>query len=341
MKAFVLSKLNSDLEWKDFEFTPLTTGQVKVKVLISGICGAQLQEIRGHKGNEKFLPHFLGHEGSGIVVETGPGVTKVKPGDKVVMHWRVADGIEADFPKYIVDGKQISSGKITTLSEFSVVSENRLTRIPTDVANDFAALLGCCITTALGVVNNEAKLRIGEKVAVLGCGGLGLSLIWGSRIAGASTIIGFDTNGLKEPWVMKLGASSFVNTSETSLGDVEDKFDVVVDTTGVPDVISVGTQMLSDRGRMVMVAQPPPGKSIEIPNASAFFGPNGKVIMSTQGGGTQPKDDIPRYIEMLKIASIDYRNLISETISPLDVNASLDRLRSGSSGRIVVTFHND
>jgi S-(hydroxymethyl)glutathione dehydrogenase/alcohol dehydrogenase len=254
LKAFVLESLNSPLVWSDLELTSLTFGQVKVKTLASGICGAQLQEIRGHKGNAKFLPHLLGHEGCGFVEEIGPGVTKVKPGDKVVMHWRISTGIESDFPKYIFKGREISSGKVTTLSEYSIISENRLTPIPVETPNDFAALLGCAITTAFGVVNNDAKIKIGEKIAILGCGGLGLSLIWGSKLAGASKIIGFDINIEKETVSRKLGATNFMNISSSSDKNWQKFFDIVIDTTGKPDVISAGFSMLSNQGRLIMIA---------------------------------------------------------------------------------------
>jgi len=132
MKAVILEKLNSKLTVGNVEVTPLQYGQVLVKNLVSGLCGAQLQEIAGLKGNANFLPHLMGHEGCGIVEEIGVGVTTVKVGDKVVMHWRKSDGIEAPFPKYEYNGKSMSSGKVTTLSEYSIISENRLTAVPQD-----------------------------------------------------------------------------------------------------------------------------------------------------------------------------------------------------------------
>jgi S-(hydroxymethyl)glutathione dehydrogenase/alcohol dehydrogenase len=116
MKSAVLEIINHPLAIREVELSELVVGQVLVKVLVSGLCGAQLHEIRGHKGNAKFLPHLMGHEGCGIVDEVGPGVTTVKPGDKVVMHWRPGSGSESTFPNYTLDGKVISSGKVTTLS---------------------------------------------------------------------------------------------------------------------------------------------------------------------------------------------------------------------------------
>ena len=121
MKAVILEKLNSDLSVGKVELTSLQYGQVLIKNIVSGLCGAQLQEIAGLKGNANFLPHLMGHEGCGIVQEIGPGVNTVKVGDKVVMHWRKGEGIEAPFPKYRYNNRDMSSGKVTTLSEYSII----------------------------------------------------------------------------------------------------------------------------------------------------------------------------------------------------------------------------
>lgn len=180
LKAAVLEELNKPLALRDVELTPLTAGQVLVRILVSGICGSQLHEIKGFKGNGKFLPHLMGHEGCGIVEEIGPGVTTIQLGDKVVMHWRPGSGIEANFPTYKLDGKPFSSGKVTTLSEQAIVSENRLTAVPPDTNPELAALLGCSLTTALGIIDNQSQLKFGETVAIIGCGGVGLNLVSGS-----------------------------------------------------------------------------------------------------------------------------------------------------------------
>ena len=141
MKAAILEQIDAPLSVREVELTELKFGQVLVKVLVSGLCGAQLHEIKGHKGNAKFLPHLMGHEGCGIVEEIGLGVTTVEPGDKVVMHWRPGSGIESPFPNYVLDGKTISSGKVTTLNEYSIVSENRITKIPYHTPSVLAAML--------------------------------------------------------------------------------------------------------------------------------------------------------------------------------------------------------
>ena len=169
MKAAILEKIDHPLVVADVALTEIKFGQVAVKIIVSGVCGAQLQEIAGQKGNAKFVPHLLGHEGCGIVECVGEGVTRVKVGDTVILHWKKGEGIESPFPEYIYDGRKISSGKITTLSEKSIVSENRLTPVPQNIPDEFCALLGCGLSTALGIVNYDANIKFGETVLVIGC----------------------------------------------------------------------------------------------------------------------------------------------------------------------------
>jgi S-(hydroxymethyl)glutathione dehydrogenase / alcohol dehydrogenase len=260
MKAVVLEKIDAPLAIRDVELTELKVGQVLVKILVSGLCGAQLHEIRGHKGNAKFLPHLMGHEGCGIVKEVGPGVTNVNVGDKVVMHWRPGTGIEAPFPSYVLDGKLMSSGKVTTLSEYSIVSENRLTTVPQDTPEDLCAILGCALTTAMGIIDNEVELKFGESVAVVGCGGVGLNLIQAAALKSACPIYAIDNNITKRELCFTAGASIFTN----SINAVDEKVDVIIDTTGIPEVISECVSKLSGKGRMVLVGQPAPGKMVEV-----------------------------------------------------------------------------
>src|SRR3989338_3870233 len=126
MKAAILVKQKAPLEIAEIELPQkLEYGQVLVRVLFSSICGAQLNEIDAVKGEDKYLPHLLGHEGSGMVEETGPGVTKVKKGDRVVMHWRKGDGIQSAVPHYLWGGKKVNAGWVTTFNEYAIVSENR------------------------------------------------------------------------------------------------------------------------------------------------------------------------------------------------------------------------
>jgi S-(hydroxymethyl)glutathione dehydrogenase/alcohol dehydrogenase len=340
-KAAVLSEIDKPLIISDVETTKLKIGQVLVKILVSGLCGAQLQEISGLKGNSKFVPHLLGHEGCGIVEEIGDGVTKVKVGDKVVMHWRKGDGIESDFPSYVYNGEKMSSGKVTTLSEYSVVSENRLTKVPNDTPNELCALLGCGLTTALGVINNEASIKFGESLMIVGCGGVGLNLIQGGKLANANPIYCLDITEEKRDLSISLGGDKYINSSISDINSEinNEKFDVIIDTTGNPNVIKETIKYLSNNGRYILVGQPKPGQDIIIPNGNSMFNGNGIVVKATQGGKTSPTDDIPRYVKLHKSGVIDITKIITNRFKLNEINDAITMLRSGKCGRIMIEMN--
>ena len=332
MKAAILEEINAPLTIREVQPTPLKVGQVYVKVLTSGLCGAQLHEIKGHKGNAKFLPHLMGHEGCGIVKEVGPGVTTVEEGDKVVMHWRPGAGIESEFPQYDLDGKIISSGKCTTLSEYSIVSENRLTKVPSDTPTVLAAMLGCSLTTALGIIDNECDLKFGESVAVIGCGGVGLNLLQAAKMRSAFPIYGVDINDKMMDLSVQMGADVYAS----SLDNIPHKVDVILDTTGIPAVISQAFDKLAPSGRLILVGQPQPGTDLNILNPLSFFDGQGKSVRASQGGGTKPEVDIPRYVALANRGIIDYETLHTDTFSLDEINDAFDLLKSGNAGRIII-----
>ena len=332
MKAAILEQIDAPLAIRDVELTELKVGQVLVKVLVSGLCGAQLHEIRGHKGNVKFLPHLMGHEGCGIVDKVGPGVTTVNLGDKVVMHWRPGSGIEASFPSYVLDGKSMSSGKCTTLSEYSIVSENRLTTVPQDTPEDLCAILGCALTTAMGIIDNEVDLKFGESVVVIGCGGVGLNLIQAAALKSACPIVAIDCSKSKKDLVFTAGASVFA----AELKELGGKYDVIIDTTGIPGVISDAIAHLSGKGRIILVGQPAPGRGIEVMNAINLFSGMGQTIKATQGGKTNPTEDIPRYVRMHQEGILSIEQFVTHRFKLDQVNEAFDLLRSGNAGRIII-----
>jgi len=341
MKAAVLEQLNSPLVVAEVGLTPLQFGQVLVKVLVSGICGAQLLEIGGHKGNAKFLPHLMGHEGCGIVEEVGPGVTKVKKGDKVVMHWRPGSGVESDFPEYEFKGKRIKSGKVTTFSEYSICSENRITLVPQDTPEDLAALLGCSLSTALGTINEEAQVKFGESIMIVGAGGLGINLIKAAQLAGAYPIISVDIHDSKKELALSMGAHLFVNTARESLRDALATLglkdvDVIIECSGAKVAIEQSVPLLSGIGRFVMVGQPKPGESIELSNANHMFGGEGKRVLATQGGRFNPSRDIPRYVRMAKAGVLKTDGIITHRVALDDINTAIDLVRAGQASRILV-----
>ena len=341
MKAAILRELNAPLSVEEVGLTPLDFGQVLVRVLASGICGAQLSEIRGEKGNERFLPHLLGHEGCGIVDDIGVGVSRVKAGDKVVMHWRKAGGIESPLPGYRFAGAVRPSGRVTTFSEMSICSENRLTPVPLDTPRELCALLGCGLSTALATIERDAAVRFGESVMIIGLGGLGVNLLRAARLAHASPIVCVDVHESKREVAESMGAE-FINAktgnfrSGLEAAGCACGCDVVIETSGNADAITRAVPFVAPSGRFVMVGQPAPGASVSLTNANHFFAGDGKALFATQGGGFRPDDDIPRYLRLWKSGSLKIEGLVTHRVSLENINAGLDLVRAGEASRVLV-----
>ena len=276
----------------------LDVGQVLVRIHYSGVCGSQLGEIDGAKGPDRFLPHLLGHEGSGTVFAVGPGVRHVRPQDKVVLHWRKGLGIEALPAVYGWDGGPANSGWVTTFNEWAVVSENRLTAIPPDSDLEVAALFGCAVTTGFGVVVNNAQLKIGETVVVYGAGGIGLNIVQAAALTSAYPVIAVDLHDNRLALAQIMGATHLINARTE---DAESRIrailsgrglDVFIDNTGDPAIVQMGYEVVHAQGRVVLVGVPRVGKDIRIHSLPLHFG---KLLVGSHGGEAIPQADIPRY----------------------------------------------
>lgn len=343
MKAALLTELNSPLVIADVEPGETAFGQVLVRVISAGICGAQLQEIRGEKGGP--LPHLMGHEGCGIVEEIGAGVSRVKPGDKVVMHWRKAAGLESAFPRYRRNGpieeaghgpvrlvQEFTSGLVTTWAEQTICSENRLTPVPVDTDPDLCTLLGCSLSTAMATVESEAT-RWGERVLVIGCGGLGLSLLATLPLSYPARLCACDVHDAKRR-PAEIAGAEFVNTTSEK---IDGRFDLILDTAGAPLAMEAALPHLAPSGRYVMIGQPAPGKPVCIDGARHMFEGEGKSIRATQGGGFRPDVDIPRFLSVAKELFIG--NLITHRVPLAQINHALDLVRQGEAGRVLVEIN--
>lgn len=351
MKAAVITSVNAPLEIWDLEHVTrgmdevCANGQVLVDLSMSGICGSQLQEIAGNKGNAQFMPHLLGHEGSGIVRKVGAGVSVDLIGKKVVCHWRKGDGAESFLPaRYEAKGGiTIGGGHVTTLCQSAVVSRNRVTVVDNDTPDELCALLGCGLSTALGTVEQEARLKFGESVLIIGCGGLGMNLIQAARLSCAFPIVAIDVVANKQGSCIALGANKYINAKEESIGDSMNMFgikgfDVVIDTSGNIGAIERGIQVLAGGGRFVMVGQPKPGESFKVLDALNMFNGEGKHIVATQGGGFRPSLDIPRYVNLWKSGRLDLDGIITHHIELDEINDGIDLVKSGQAGRIMVNL---
>lgn len=318
----------------------LDHGQVLVRVGTSSICGAQINEIDAVKGPDKFLPHLLGHEALATVIETGPGVTACKRDDTVIMHWRPGKGIQAQTPAYSWNGRKVNAGWVTTFNEYAVVSENRVTPVPASIDRRSAPLLGCAVTTALGVINNDAQVAIGESVVVFGVGGVGLNVVQFAAMVGAYPVIAIDRLDNKLNMAKRFGASHTINSDTTK--DVAaatralagtDGVDKVIETTGVKGLIELGYDLTAKKGRCILVGVP--REKVEIYTLPLHFE---KVLKGSEGGQCQPARDIPRLVRLAEAGKINYDGIVTDEFSLEQINDALDLMRSGKSGRILLNI---
>jgi S-(hydroxymethyl)glutathione dehydrogenase/alcohol dehydrogenase len=341
-KAAILEKSNKPLVIDEVVFEgPLKRGQILVKILYSGICGKQIEEIKATQGRDRFLPHMLGHEGSGRVEDIGPGVTKVKLGDYVVLHWVKAKGIDASTPiyKYRRNGKEVNAGWITTFNEYGIISENRMTVIPKTSDMKIAALLGCAATTGVGTVLNEAKVKSGESVAIFGCGGVGLSIVIGAKHAGAKPIVAVDKNRKSLLLAGKLGATNVIcsngknpiNRIKDATGGIGAKH--VFICAPDPKIIETAVEASSLPGDVYFVSVPPAGSKIMIDPLAVH---KHRRLLSCWGGSIMPERDIPAYLALFKKRRLKLEQLIANTITLEDINKGISELLSGAPGRCIV-----
>jgi S-(hydroxymethyl)glutathione dehydrogenase/alcohol dehydrogenase len=344
MKAAILTELNKPLTIADVAMPKqLSFGQVLVKMHYSGICGAQLNEIEGAKGPDKFLPHLLGHEGSGNVDDIGPGVKNVAKGDHVVLHWRQGKGLQSETPTYDWQGRKINAGWVTTFNEKAIVSENRVTVIPQDFDMRFAPLLGCAVTTAMGVINNDAQVKIGQSVVVFGVGGVGLNIVQAAAMVSANPIIAVDLYDEKLDMARKFGATHCLNSKKDqgtaqSIAKYTAKAgaDVVIDTTGDGRVIELAYQLTHPDGKTILVGVPRHGDNISIYSLPLHFK---KILKGSHGGSSDPSVDIPRYVALCQSGKMTLEGLISDEFPLAKINEALDKVRSGKSGRVMIKFN--
>lgn len=341
MKAAILVKQNAPLVVAEVEIPKLSVGQVLVKVEYSGICGKQLEEISGKRGADPYLPHLLGHEGAGVVTDIGPGVRKVKSGDHVVLHWMKGSGIDAATPYYDWNGTVVNAGQITTFSEYTVVSENRVTPIPAYARFEAAALLGCAVTTGLGIVFNDADLKPGQSLAVFGVGGVGLNVIQGAALVNAYPIVAIDLQYHKLKRAIEFGATHTVNASSINLLALLTElsqgrgFDVTVDTTGNRDAFQKAYNMTSSTGKTILAGVTHYQQLVTIDAHPLHFG---RQIIGSHGGDTRPDIDIPRYIQLNKLGKLKLEEQITHKFPLDDINAAVNVVQNGEASRCIISM---
>jgi len=343
MKAVILVESKKPLIVDNVQLpSNLEFGQVLVRVCYSGICGAQINEIDAVKGPDKFLPHLLGHEGSGIVEGVGKGVTRVKVGDKVVLHWRPSQGVQSSTASYVWNEKKVNAGWVTTFNEKSIVSENRVTPIPQDFDLRTAALFGCAVTSAFGAVNNDANLKIGQSVLIFGIGGMGLNIAYAASLVSAYPIIGVDLHKEKIELGKKFGLTHGLIVNSNGLENQIKKIlnnkdpEVVFETTGNSKVMEKAYEITPGDGKTIFVGVP--DNKISIYSLPLAFN---KILKVSHGGDSEPDKEIPRYVNLVNNGKINFDNLITHEFNLDKINDAISLFRTGLAGRIIIKINKE
>ncbi len=341
-KGAVLHKLNTNLKLKKILISEaLQENQYLIKLKYSGICGSQIGEIRGVKGKDKYLPHLLGHEGSGIVVDKNSNSEKIKIGDRVVLHWKSGRGKDAKVPKYLDNQKKtINAGKVTTFNSYAVVSENRITKLNPKTNLSYACLLGCSLTTAYGVLKNNARIKKGSDLIIYGAGAVGQSIICLSKIFYLNNIIIIDISKEKLKKAKFLGASHTFTPKEFELflskNPFVKKIQYAVDTTGNTKVIEFCYNNLSPKCKIILVGVPHYKKKIEIHTLPLHFG---KQLIGSYGGNIQPSKDIPFLENLINKKKINVSKLIQTTIKLDKINSYINKMKKNLIiSKIIIRF---
>ena len=342
-EAAVLSELNKPLRLLTLTTPDLKPGQVLVEVAYSGVCHSQLLEVHGKRGLDRFLPHTLGHEGSGIVLKVGAGVTKVKPGDRVVLSWIKGRGADVPSTIYRSVDETVNSGAISTFMRHTVTCENRVTPISDTMPLREAALLGCAIPTGVGIILNTSRVQASSSVAVFGIGGIGLSAVLGASLVNAATIIAVDVFEHKLKQARQVGATHLINANQqdplAAILEISggSGVDYAIESAGRRQTMETAFQAVRDNGGLcVLAGNLPHGERISL---DPFDLIKGKRIIGTWGGETQPDRDIPMYVDLYLAGKLKSDGLITHTYGLMDVNKALGDLEDGKVSRALIDMN--
>jgi S-(hydroxymethyl)glutathione dehydrogenase/alcohol dehydrogenase len=339
--AAVLTQIRTPLEILEIELPPLKPGQELIKMAYSGLCHSQLNEVKGLKGEDKYLPHTLGHEGSGTVYKIGEGVTKVKPEDSVVLSWIKGKGADISGCQYSYKGKAINSGAISTFLQYTVVSENRLVPVSKIMPMREAALLGCALPTGAGVIRNEMKLQSGHSLAIFGLGGVGLSALIAAKQLGAHPLIAVDVQEHKLEKARQLGAThTYLATHETMIQELMaitsgKGVDFSFESAGKKNAMEQAHRCLKPGGLCILAGNLPKGEKIEIDPFDLILG---KKIMGTWGGNASIDEDVPYYSDLFFQKKLPLQHLITHVIKLEEINNLIQELDAGRVGRGMISF---
>ena len=290
-------------------------------------------EVTGARGVDKYLPHLLGHEGCGNVIAVGEGVSKVFEGDWVILGWIKGKGIEAEGAKYKLGNHILNSGAVTTFSNYTIVSENRVVTLPKDTPRDVATLFGCALPTGAGMVINQIQPKKNSTIAIIGLGGVGLSSLIAAKVSNCKKIIAIDISKKKLDLAKQLGATEVINSlNENVLERINvitngEGVDYSVEAAGRIDTIELSFKLIKKKGgRCIFASHPEKGKKISI---DPFELISGKNIMGSWGGGVSPDRDIPIMSKLFISAKVPLNILITKRYRLEQINEALNDLAEG------------
>ena len=343
MKAAVLFECGKLLRIVDGIDVPVPQrGQVHVRLAYSGVCHSQLMEVRGGRGPDRWLPHLLGHEGSGVVMAVGEAVTKVAPGDRVVLGWIKGEGLDAPGPRYRQAEMGFNAGSVTTFNTEAVVAENRCVRVPDGVPLDIAVLFGCAVPTGAGMVFNEALAGPKTRAAVFGLGGIGMIALMALQAAGCVDLIAVDIEPAKLAAARALGVAHVIDARRedpvAAIRLLSDGLgvDCAIDAAGRTQTIEQAFESVRKfGGRCIFASHPASGERISLDPHDLI---SGKVVQGSWGGGTKPDRDVPRFAALYREGLLPLASLIGKRYALEDINTALDDLASGRAARPLIVL---
>ncbi len=360
MKAAVQFDVPGKLEIVEVEIDQPRADEVLIRTVASGLCHSDLHYLEGKYQPD--LPFLLGHEAAGVVEAVGDAVVGIAPGDHVVtclstfcgscrycLSGRPAlclrEGVERgpdEPPRLSYNGERVHAmGRIGGFAEQLLVHEHSVVPIRKDMPLDRAALIGCAVTTGVGAVTRTARVEPGSTVAVLGCGGIGLSAIQGAAIAGASRVVAID----KLPWKLdlarKFGATDVVDASAVDPVEavrtlVPDGVDYAFEAIGLKLTVEQGYAMLGRGGTVTMIGMVPEGELVAFP-ADDLMGTE-KRVQGSNMGSNRFRIDIPRYVDLYLRGHLNLDDLVSARIGLDQVNDGYEALKRGEVARSVIVF---
>jgi S-(hydroxymethyl)glutathione dehydrogenase/alcohol dehydrogenase len=334
MKAAILFACGQPLRVVDgIEVPSPGRGQVHVRLAFSGVCRSQLMEVRGGRGADPYLPHLLGHEGSAVVLATGEGVTKIAPGDRVVLGWIKGQGLDAAGATYRHGDSIIHGGGVTTFNTEAIVAENRCVRLPDGVPLDVATLFGCAVPTGAGMVMNEISVKTGTHAVVFGLGGIGMIAVMALRALDCASITVVDIEPNRLAAARELGATTTIDArTQDPVAHIRSLTrglgaDYAIDAAGQVRTIEQAFESVRKfGGQCVFASHPESGQRLSLDPHDLI---SGKIIRGSWGGASRPDVDIPRFAALYRSGRLPLERLVGTRYALEDINVALDDLAAG------------